>query len=118
MLNASYDFDNFIEDSQPIQVSGVVKALWNNLIKDLKQNGATINGNKVKLTATKTQFSGIRYWFSCPKCNKRVGTLYNHPKYNYIGCKECLGLKYISKHKRLLNEYEKNKIRLHKKHKN
>ena len=40
MLNAPYDFDNFIEDSQPIRVNGVIRALWKTLIKDLKQNGA------------------------------------------------------------------------------
>ncbi|MGX4594282.1 hypothetical protein JNUCC76_10170 [Leuconostoc sp. JNUCC 76] len=35
------------------------------------------NGHKVKLTTTSPNYDGMRYWFVCPVCGKRKGTLYD-----------------------------------------
>ncbi|MDE2021993.1 MAG: hypothetical protein KGI71_03770 [Patescibacteria group bacterium] len=49
---------------------------------------------QIGLTMTKTPFGGMRYWFVCPLCSKRVGTLFVHPLSEKLGCRTCLGLEY------------------------
>ncbi len=51
-------------------------------------------GLKIDLSISKTNFNGIRYWFKCPICQMRAGTIYKHPLSNTIGCRRCLGLNY------------------------
>ena len=54
----------------------------------------------VRLTTTKCNFGGIRYWFICPlvvngrSCNRRVGALYLPPNGEYFGCRHCYDLTY------------------------
>lgn len=54
------------------------------------------NGNVrlVSLTPTATQFDGKRWWFVCPHCLRRQGTLYWSD--NDVGCRKCFGLHYAS----------------------
>jgi hypothetical protein len=47
----------------------------------------------VRLSTTKCQFGGVRYWMHCPKCNKRVGKLYLAGKYIFA-CRDCWNLSY------------------------
>jgi len=39
---------------------------------------------------------GLRWWFECPKCKKRVGKLYLPPGEQAFACRECYGLTYQS----------------------
>jgi hypothetical protein len=48
----------------------------------------------VTVTTSKCYFGGFRYWFKCPHCNKRVGTLY--AVHGYFACRVCHGLTYQS----------------------
>ena len=48
----------------------------------------------VRLTTSKTGNEGIRFWFICPKCERRVGILLIHPLQGELGCRKCLGLEY------------------------
>lgn len=48
----------------------------------------------VSLTPTATQFNGKRWWFVCPHCLRRQGTLYWSD--NDVGCRKCFGLHYSS----------------------
>jgi hypothetical protein len=56
----------------------------------------------VRLQTTPTQFSGERWWFTCPlivggvACNRRVGKLYLPPGAHYFGCRKCHDLTYES----------------------
>jgi hypothetical protein len=56
----------------------------------------------VKLTTTRPQFGGVRWWFICPlvasghPCNRRVGKLYKPPNNRYFGCRHCHDLTYTS----------------------
>ena len=50
------------------------------------------NGHKVKLTTTSPNYGGIRYWFVCPVCGKRKGTLYNVK--SVMACRTCAKLYY------------------------
>lgn len=47
----------------------------------------------VKLTTTPCNFGGVRYWFLCPKCIKRVRCLYGG---KYFLCRNCHDLSYDS----------------------
>ena len=57
---------------------------------------------KVRLTATKQNFGGRRWWFVCPlvvnnrACNRRVGKLYLPSGGKYFGCRHCYDLTYES----------------------
>ena len=58
--------------------------------------------NPILLQSTPTQFSGKRWWFTCPlvmggeACNRRVGNLYLPLGAKYFGCRICYGLAYRS----------------------
>lgn len=50
--------------------------------------------NDIQLTSSKTGNGGMRYWFFCPQCNKRVGVLYRRPGSNSLACRRCGNLQY------------------------
>lgn len=48
----------------------------------------------VQLQSTPCRFGGVRQWFTCPNCGKRVAVLYGPGK--YFACRTCCGLGYAS----------------------
>jgi len=52
---------------------------------------------KVSLVTTPCNFGGLRYWFGCPHCGRRVGTLYLAPGDTYFRCRHCNNLSYHSR---------------------
>lgn len=52
---------------------------------------------RVQLTTTLCHFGGLRYWFVCNYCNKRVGTLHLFGG-NEFACRDCLNLTYESRY--------------------
>lgn len=95
MINP-YDLgkNNLADSCQKIRIDDLVRMLK----KDLKAKIITTQiealGFKIKLGTSKTRFNGERLWFLCPTCNRRVGTIYQHPISAIIGCRICLGLNY------------------------
>lgn len=53
-----------------------------------------INGHNIKITTTRPNYGGLRWWLVCPSCHKRKRTLYLSDNDYY--CRECLGLNYKS----------------------
>jgi hypothetical protein len=51
---------------------------------------------KIFLTSTHPNYGGFRYWFSCPKCGKRVWKLYLSLESKYFLCRQCQNLTYTS----------------------
>jgi hypothetical protein len=57
---------------------------------------------RVRLTTTRPQFGGLRWWFICPlvqggqACGRRVGKLFSPPGARYFGCRHCYDLTYTS----------------------
>ena len=45
------------------------------------------------LTTTTPRFGGLRYWFLCPRCGRRVGKLYHLERW---ACRRCHDLAYPS----------------------
>jgi hypothetical protein len=56
----------------------------------------------VRLTLTKCNFGGIRFWFRCPQirgnypCKRRIRIIYSTPRERLFGCRECHYLTYRS----------------------
>ena len=46
------------------------------------------------LTKTSCHYGGFRYWFICPVCNKKMGTLHLKGKSDFT-CRHCLNLSYV-----------------------
>jgi hypothetical protein len=63
---------------------------------------AQIRNMEIDLTATRTSFGALRWWFNCPflkngdSCGRRVGKLYLPPGTTYFGCCHCHNLTYKS----------------------
>lgn len=53
---------------------------------------------EVGLVSTPCYFGGLRYWFKCNQCSKRVGSLYLYSDLDFM-CRHCLNLSYESRNK-------------------
>lgn len=63
-----------------------------------KPDGDTIdNDYRIWLSTTPCNYGGKRYWFCCPYCGRRVGTLYLTGRYDKFICRECSNLSYESR---------------------
>ena len=52
---------------------------------------------RIKLAKTRCNFGGFRYWFLCPRCERRVGKLYRRPLGEMYFCRICNDLTYVSR---------------------
>ncbi len=52
---------------------------------------------QVSLVTTPCNFGGVRYWFGCLSCGRRVGVLYLAPGDVYFRCRNCNNLSYHSR---------------------
>lgn len=80
-----------VDETRQIKINDLLKEETKGLIL---ASGIQIEDIKINLTTTKTMFGGIRLWFLCPTCNKRVGIIYKHPLTQTLGCRICLNLDY------------------------
>ena len=51
----------------------------------------------IPLTYTPCHFGGIRWWFLCPSCKRRVGLLYKPYHKDYFRCRHCYDLTYLTR---------------------
>lgn len=86
-----------VEDCQRVSISAYLRKAKERLKKTLVAAELELGNLTIELTASKTSFDGTRYWFKCPRCNRRVGTLFVHPLTSAIGCRKCLDLEYRSR---------------------
>ena len=54
---------------------------------------------EVSLVTTPCNLGGVRYWFTCPACSRRVGGLYIAPGDYYFMCRHCANLTYNSRNR-------------------
>lgn len=85
---------NIIEHCQKIDINNFVRQAKVKLKGKILESEVSILGVNIRLATSETRFGGIRLWFSCPVCNKRVGVIYKHSIKGAIGCRKCLRLKY------------------------
>ena len=51
----------------------------------------------VFLETTQPQFGGVRWWFCCPFCRRRVQKLFLPPRASQFGCRHCHNLSYATR---------------------
>lgn len=83
-----------LENCTKIRVDDLIRKVQKELKISLLRAEIEALGIKVSLTTSKTRFKGERFWFICPNCEKRVGTLYKYPLGVTVGCRNCFNLKY------------------------
>ena len=70
----------------------------------------------IQLQHTRPNFGGVRWWFTCPYCSRRVGKLYQPSRAIYFSCRKCHDLRYQSQRVapviRLINRAKKLRYRL------
>ncbi|MBI2327384.1 hypothetical protein HYU92_03600 [Candidatus Curtissbacteria bacterium] len=86
--------NNIAEYSQKIQIDDIVRRANKEVKRQILQSQIEVMGLKLNLLTSNTRFNGKRYWFSCPICNNRVGTIYRDPVSLLVGCRNCLKIKY------------------------
>lgn len=91
-----YDLGDFqlADNTMRINIDELVDRVKKELKIRLLQAKIEALGIEVNLTTSKTRFNGDRFWFLCPICQIKVGTLYKHPFQSILGCRNCLELKY------------------------
>jgi len=85
-----------IEECNAINVNVLMRKIKSLLREELLKIELEGLGNNIRLTSSKTGKGGVRYWFFCPKCNRRVGVLYRLPGSNSFGCRLCFNLQYTT----------------------
>jgi hypothetical protein len=119
---ATYGGKDVTEDSSPLDIRKLARAGllvpgnsfgWKWVVCDRETSAITIQVSEqavqlcyqkrstgevidqwVHLQSTPCRFGGVRQWFTCPSCSKRVAVLYGSGK--YFACRSCCGLGYAS----------------------
>ena len=86
-----------VENCQKISISTYLQKAKVKLKDTLISAEIQFENLSIELTPSQTHFGGTRYWFKCPKCMLRVGTLFVHPLTHEVGCRKCLELEYRSR---------------------
>lgn len=83
-----------VEDCQKIDINDMVRKTMSDLKRQLISFEVSLNGSGIGLTTSMTGGGGVRFWFLCPSCGKRVGTLFQRPNSTAVSCRQCNGLYY------------------------
>ncbi len=83
-----------VEECSKISMREYLTRARSKLKETLLSSELSVFDTPVGFTTSRTGFDGIRYWFVCPVCHRRVGVLFAHPIGRQIGCRQCLGLEY------------------------
>lgn len=93
-----------VEECQKIRIEDFLRIYRKKLKELVLASELEISGLKIELTTSKTRYNGIRFWFKCPLCERRVGVLFKHPLTSVIGCRKCLKLDYRKRRYRSMIE--------------
>lgn len=85
---------NIAENCQKIEIDDLIRKANKEIKHRILQSQIEVMGFELKLVTSRTKFNGERYWFLCPICKNRVGTIYKNPTNSQIGCRSCLGIQY------------------------
>ena len=61
--------------------------------------------SEADLLTTPCNLGGVRYWFACPWCGKRVGSVYIAPGDHIFKCRHCNNLTYRSRNRSILETF-------------
>lgn len=83
-----------VETCPKIKIDDLLKQCREAFKESMITSQLKMMGVDIELIATETKFNGMRFWFKCPHCERRVGVLFKHPITETIGCRLCLHLHY------------------------
>ena len=83
-----------VEDCQKVQVSDILRDYKTKLKETILRAQFEMLNENVLITTSRTGNGGLRFWFMCPRCKRRVGVLLKHPLQDILGCRICLNLEY------------------------
>jgi PleD family two-component response regulator len=86
-----------VEDCSRFSMSTYLKSFPTNVVENVLGSILEVLRTRVTLTTTPARFGGVRFWFLCPQCEKRIGVLLVHPLTDKVGCRKCLGVEYRAK---------------------
>lgn len=84
-----------IEQCQKVNINQLCRETKNELIALRLKSKIEALGQEIDITTTPCHFGGRRFWFICPSCGKKVGTLYLPPVGNKLLCRKCHNLAYL-----------------------
>lgn len=92
----SIDSGSFlVETAEQININDLIKQFYLQAKESFIKSQITNEGLEIKLVTSKTRY-GLRFWFTCHMCNRRIGKLYKHPLTGTIACRSCNSLVYKS----------------------
>ena len=83
-----------VETCPRVKIDDLLKQCRQSFKESMLTSQLKVMGIDVELITTETKFNGVRFWFQCPQCERRVGVLFKYPITEAIGCRLCLNLKY------------------------
>lgn len=83
-----------VENCQKINIDDLIRRANKEIKQQILQSQIGVMGFELSLSTSRTRFNGERYWFLCPLCTCKVGTIYKHPVSQLVGCRNCLGIQY------------------------
>jgi len=83
-----------VDDCQKVAVTDLLRDYKVKLKETILRTQFEMLDENILITTTKTGNNGFRFWFMCPRCKRRAGTLLKHPLQNILGCRVCLKLEY------------------------
>ena len=86
-----------VDDCQKVAVSDLLRDYKAKLKETILKSQFEMLNENVLILTSKTGNGGLRFWFMCPRCKRRVGVLLKHPLQNVLGCRTCLNLEYKSR---------------------
>lgn len=92
------------EECSILSIKPLIQAVNEKLKDSLLTCEIQCKGLDIRLTESTTGNGGKRYWFLCPLCDGRCGVLFQNPMNQAIGCRKCLGIKYLKSVKKGMAE--------------
>ncbi len=83
-----------VNDRQVAGISIHVDLLESMLLSYRKKSTGEVVEQRVQLQTTPCHLGGLRHWFTCPRCSRRVAVLYAPGR--YFACRQCVGLGYAT----------------------
>ena len=77
-------------------INGEYRILLSWLQTESKSGKAWSNSVVINTQRTFPHFGGVRYWFTCPRCGRRVRILYYPPNGDGFACRICWKITYKS----------------------
>lgn len=88
--------DFLIEQCQKLNINQLYSEAKTELLELRLKSKIEALGQRIDIITTDCHFGGKRFWFVCPSCNNKVGTLYLPPTANELLCRKCHNLRYYN----------------------